>query len=124
MKIIFIHGMNQQNYTAHRLKEHWLKVFKLGLKQLHCRVNLRDLHIHMPFYGDLMTKYQLSNQLDLNTLLPKLLTFIYPSIYIINHQPQGTYSFYTPPSSFTRSTRTKLIRAFIFNFTVGERSRS
>ncbi|MDU6101128.1 MAG: hypothetical protein E6657_10145, partial [Acinetobacter sp.] len=24
-----------------------------------------------PFYGDLMTKYQLSNQLDLNTLLPK-----------------------------------------------------
>ncbi|EPN2826972.1 hypothetical protein ACTWPI_003437, partial [Acinetobacter baumannii] len=25
MKIIFIHGMNQQNYTAHRLKEHWLK---------------------------------------------------------------------------------------------------
>ncbi|WP_223819344.1 hypothetical protein, partial [Acinetobacter baumannii] len=28
MKIIFIHGMNQQNYTAHRLKEHWLKVFK------------------------------------------------------------------------------------------------
>ncbi|MCW1284640.1 hypothetical protein MXE29_12495, partial [Acinetobacter baumannii] len=26
MKIIFIHGMNQQNYTAHRLKEHWLKV--------------------------------------------------------------------------------------------------
>jgi len=27
MKIIFIHGMNQQNYTAHRLKEHWLKVF-------------------------------------------------------------------------------------------------
>ncbi|EOV8615741.1 hypothetical protein ACOSKS_000476, partial [Acinetobacter baumannii] len=21
MKIIFIHGMNQQNYTAHRLKE-------------------------------------------------------------------------------------------------------
>ncbi|MDU6100805.1 MAG: hypothetical protein E6657_08480, partial [Acinetobacter sp.] len=23
MKIIFIHGMNQQNYTAHRLKEHW-----------------------------------------------------------------------------------------------------
>ena len=86
MKIIFIHGMNQQNYTAHRLKEHWLKVFKLGLKQLHCRVNLRDLHIHMPFYGDLMTKYQLSNQLDLNTLLPKLLTFIYPSIYIISHQ--------------------------------------
>lgn len=71
MKIIFIHGMNQQNYTAHRLKEHWLKVFKLGLKQIPCRVNVRDLHIHMPFYGDLMTKYQLSNQLDLNTLLPK-----------------------------------------------------
>ena len=71
MKIIFIHGMNQQNYTAHRLKEHWLKVFKLGLKQMPCRVNVRDLHIHMPFYGDLMTKYQLSNQLDLNTLLPK-----------------------------------------------------
>ncbi len=85
MKIIFIHGMNQQNYTAHRLKEHWLKVFKLGLKQLHCRVNLRDLHIHMPFYGDLMTKYQLSNQLDLNTLLPKTFNFHLP--IHLHHQP-------------------------------------
>ena len=124
MKIIFIHGMNQQNYTAHRLKEHWLKVFKLGLKQLHCRVNLRDLHIHMPFYGDLMTKYQLSNQLDLNTLLPKLLIFITHPFTSSTINTQGTYSFYTPPPSFTRSTSTKLIRAFIFNFTVGERSRS
>ena len=100
MKIIFIHGMNQQNYTAHRLKEHWLKVFKLGLKQLHCRVNLRDLHIHMPFYGDLMTKYQLSNQLDLNTLLPKTFNFHYPSIYIINHQHPRNILLLYPTSLF------------------------
>ena len=93
MKIIFIHGMNQQNYTAHSLKEHWLKVFKLGLKQLHCRVNLRDLHIHMPFYGDLMTKYQLSNQLDLNTLLPKSFKFHLP---VHLHQQQSTPKEHTP----------------------------
>ncbi len=93
MKIIFIHGMNQQNYTAHSLKEHWLKVFKLGLKQLHCRVNLRDLHIHMPFYGDLMTKYQLSNQLDLNTLLPKSFNFHLP---VHLHQQQSTPKEHTP----------------------------
>ncbi|MBJ8501890.1 MULTISPECIES: hypothetical protein [Acinetobacter] len=93
MKIIFIHGMNQQNYTAHRLKEHWLKVFKLGLKQMPCRVNIRDLHIHMPFYGDLMTKYQLSNQLDLNTLLPKS--------FFNNYFPINVHPSNPPPKEHT-----------------------
>lgn len=87
MKIIFIHGMNQQNYTSHRLKEHWLKVFKLGLKQMPCKVNVRDLHIHMPFYGDLMNKYQLSNQLDLTTLLPKTFLNNYLPIHLHENNP-------------------------------------
>ncbi len=79
----------------------------------------------MPFYGDLMTKYQLSNQLDLNTLLPKTFNFHLP--IHLHHQPSTPKEhtpFHTPPPSFTRSTSAKLIRAFIFNFTDGERSRS
>ena len=87
MKVIFIHGMNQQNYTAHRLKVHWLKVFKLGLQQIHCKVNLRDLHISMPFYGDLLTKYQLNNQLDLATFLPKSLLNVRLPLHVQEQHP-------------------------------------
>ncbi len=47
-----------------------------------------------------MTKYQLSNQLDLNT--QNRLTFIYLFIYTSNSLQ--TYSFYSSASSFPRST--------------------
>ena len=37
MKIIFIHGMNQQNYNADTLKQFWLDIFKLGISELQQR---------------------------------------------------------------------------------------
>ncbi len=71
MKIIFIHGMNQQNYDAEKLKQHWLDVFKQGINNLQLHVNLDQLEISLPFYGDLITKHQLSNNFDLGAFLPK-----------------------------------------------------
>ncbi len=73
MKIIFIHGMNQQNYNAESLKQHWLDIFKLGINELHLPVAIEKLNIALPFYGDLITKHQLSNSFDLDAFLPKSL---------------------------------------------------
>lgn len=73
MKIIFIHGMNQQNYDETTLKQHWLNLFKAGLSHSGQHIELESLDIQLPFYGDLLTKHQLNNSLDLNTLLPKSL---------------------------------------------------
>ncbi|OTG81696.1 hypothetical protein [Acinetobacter sp. ANC 4648] len=71
MKIIFLHGMNQQNYTADSLKEHWTSIFAKGIDELCLKVNVEQLNIVLPFYGDLMTKHQLSNKFDLDAFLPK-----------------------------------------------------
>lgn len=72
MKIIFIHGMNQQNYNAKSLRQHWLNIFKQGLKcSKYPNFNFNTLHIDLPFYGDLLTQYHQQNTLDLNTFLPK-----------------------------------------------------
>ena len=71
MKIIFIHGMNQQNYNAQQLKQHWLDIFKQGIENLNLLVDFDQLDISLPFYGDLMTKHKLSNNFDLATFLPK-----------------------------------------------------
>ncbi|MFW1798843.1 esterase/lipase family protein [Acinetobacter nematophilus] len=71
MKIIFIHGMNQQNYNADNLKQHWLDIFQQGINELKLAISVSDLDISLPFYGDLITKHQLSNRFDLDTFLPK-----------------------------------------------------
>lgn len=34
MKIIFIHGMNQQNYNAESLKQHWVDILQQGIDEL------------------------------------------------------------------------------------------
>ena len=73
MKIIFIHGMNQQTYNAETLKEHWLDIFKLGINELHLPVKIENLDIALPFYADLITEHQLSNTFDLDAFLPKSL---------------------------------------------------
>lgn len=77
MKIIFIHGMNQQNYDENALKQHWLNVFKTGLTHAEQNIELKSLDIKLPFYGDLLTKHQLYNILDLATLLPKSLLHLH-----------------------------------------------
>ncbi|MFH4157684.1 lipase family protein [Acinetobacter bereziniae] len=71
MKIIFIHGMNQQNYNADNLKQHWLDIFQQGINELKLAISTTELDISLPFYGDLITKHQLSNRFDLDAFLPK-----------------------------------------------------
>lgn len=71
MKIIFIHGMNQQNYNADNLKQHWLDIFQQGINELKLAISATELDISLAFYGDLITKHQLSNRFDLDAFLPK-----------------------------------------------------
>lgn len=71
MKILFIHGMNQQNYNAETLRQFWLQVFQTGLHRLNIDLDVNALDIVLPFYGDLLSKHKLNNTLDLGTFLPK-----------------------------------------------------
>lgn len=72
MKIIFIHGMNQQHYSAQTLRQHWLQIFQQGLRcSQYSAFCLSTARIEQPFYGDLLTQHHQQNVLDLNTFLPK-----------------------------------------------------
>lgn len=71
MKIIFIHGMNQQQFNAAQLKQRWLDILRQGIKSAHMDDVLDDLDISMAFYGDLLKVHQLSNVLELNSMLPQ-----------------------------------------------------
>ncbi|MFW2173556.1 hypothetical protein ACG95N_08530 [Acinetobacter guillouiae] len=71
MKIIFIHGMNQQNYNAQSLKQHWVDIFQQGIDELKLPISTAQLDIRLAFYGDLISKHQLSNRFDLESFLPK-----------------------------------------------------
>lgn len=71
MKIICIHGMNQQEYSAASLKQHWLDILRQGINNAHLNDSLDALDIDMPFYGDLLKVHQLSNVLELNSMLPQ-----------------------------------------------------
>lgn len=71
MKIIFIHGMNQQHFTAETLKHYWLELLQKGLNASNIAVDADQLNICLPFYGDLLTEHQLSNRLNLGTFLPQ-----------------------------------------------------
>ena len=86
MNIVFIHGMNQQQFNALSLRKHWLNIFRQGLKKYHLPFNF-DIHqLHFPFYGDLLTQSHLSNTFDLETFLPKsLLNFHLPVHLNIHH---------------------------------------
>ncbi|ENU58607.1 hypothetical protein L291_4055 [Acinetobacter guillouiae MSP4-18] len=71
MKIIFIHGMNQQNYNAESLKQHWIDILQQGIDELKLPISTAQLDIRLAFYGDLISKHQLSNRFDLESFLPK-----------------------------------------------------
>lgn len=77
MKIIFIHGMNQQNYDEKSLKKHWLNVFQIGLNHSGYDIDVNSLEIKLPFYGDLLSKHHLYNTLDLDTFLPKSISHLH-----------------------------------------------
>ncbi len=95
MKIIFIHGMNQQDYTADSLKEYWTSILAQGIDELclkdkFClRIRVEQLNIELPFYGDLITKHQLSNNFDFDTFLPKsVLNFHWNHSEALQPEPQ------------------------------------
>lgn len=73
MKIIFIHGMNQQSYTENTLRQHWINILNQGIKESRLNVDLSKIDIAMPFYGDLITKHRMNNNFDLGAFLPKSL---------------------------------------------------
>lgn len=71
MKILCIHGMNQQNYNADTLKEFWLQVLQTGFQRANLDIDVNQLDIVLPFYGDLLTQHHLSNSLNVGTMMPK-----------------------------------------------------
>lgn len=75
MKIIFIHGMNQQEFNAAELKQRWLNILGQGISAAQMNDPLQhrldELDIDMAFYGDLLKIHQLSNVLELNSMLPQ-----------------------------------------------------
>ncbi|MEB3767729.1 hypothetical protein [Acinetobacter sp. MD2] len=70
MKIIFIHGINQQNLDANSFEQHWREVFNLGLEKNNLAVDVDALKLSFPFYGDILTQHNHKNALDINTMLP------------------------------------------------------
>ncbi|WP_269914219.1 hypothetical protein [Acinetobacter sp. HY1485] len=52
MKIIFIHGINQQKYNAQTFQDHWSKVFDIGVKQN--QLDSQHISLEFPFYGDIL----------------------------------------------------------------------
>ena len=73
MKIVFIHGMNQQRFDVIKMRTLWLELFQSGLDLNHLNIDVKDLDIDVPFYGDLLSKHHVNNLLDLGTFLPKSL---------------------------------------------------
>lgn len=121
MKIIFIHGMNQQNYNAENLKQHWLDIFKQGIHNLELNVAIEQLDISLPFYGDLITKHHLSNRFDLGTFLPKSVLNFHLHKNMKNadfkiHQLEQTIPqlpYFTPNPNLAISTRLYLASQFM-----------
>ena len=73
MKIIYIHGMNKQNFSSASLKQRWLSLLKHGLEQSHrqaCFAYIKR-HVRIPFYGDLLLRHHLHNVLNASTLMPQ-----------------------------------------------------
>ena len=74
MKIVFIHDMNKQQYTATSLRQHWLHLLKTGLRrnpQQQARFTYLKRHIRIPFYGDLLSRHHFHNVLNSSTLMPQ-----------------------------------------------------
>ena len=119
MRIVFIHGMNQQNYNATTLKQYWLALFQNGLNNAHIDLDVNLLDISLPFYGDLLTKHQLKNSLDLNTFLPKSWGHIRLPFHLIQNstmvnEPHPNISAlptFNPNQSPTMSQRLSLVSA-------------
>lgn len=102
MKIIFIHGMNQQNYNEATLKQYWLNIFQIGLNNAQQNFDITSLDINMPFYGDLLSKHHLYNTLDLATLFPQSWTHLHLPFHLRHNTTLVQEQ--KPIPSFRRST--------------------
>lgn len=73
MKVIFIHGMNQQHHSAASIRQRWLHILQKGIRKHHhdARFSYLRRHIHIPFYGDLLSRYNVRNILNAGTLMPQ-----------------------------------------------------
>lgn len=87
MNIIFIHGMNQQNYTAQSHRKRWLYILKQGLKQNQLTFDADHVKVHFPFYGDLLTQSHLTNSVDLETFLPKSFQHLHFPLHLYKNPP-------------------------------------
>jgi len=73
MKVIFTHGMNQQHHSTASIRQRWLHILQKGIrKRRHdARFSYLRRHIHIPFYGDLLSHYNVRNILNAGTLMPQ-----------------------------------------------------
>ncbi|ENV46568.1 hypothetical protein P255_00710 [Acinetobacter brisouii CIP 110357] len=70
MKIIFIHGIKQQNFDACSFQEYWLNVFNTGMNKIEPEVNVDQLDLAFPFYGDILDAFNHRKAVNLETLRP------------------------------------------------------
>lgn len=59
MKLVFIHGINQQKFDANSFQQHWYNVFNLGLTSNQLKAEHVDLAF--AFYGDILSKFTHKN---------------------------------------------------------------
>ncbi len=60
MKIVFVHGAQEQKMDASQLQDYWLNIFQLGLNHSAKHIELDTPDISFPYYGDLLFKHMLS----------------------------------------------------------------
>jgi hypothetical protein len=71
LRIVCLHGMNQQQYTAARLQQHWYQLLEQGLIQQHIALDLNEFEFCVPFYADLITQHHFVNHFNLGTFSTK-----------------------------------------------------
>ena len=70
MKIIFIHGIKQQIFDANSFQSYWLNVFNTGMNTIEAQVNVEQLDLAFPFYGDILNHFNHRKAIHPDTLKP------------------------------------------------------
>lgn len=71
MKLIFLHGINQDNKNPEHLKKSWLTSLKTGCEELGCPIDLSMDDVIMPYYGDILVDNMPKKKGSRGTLSPK-----------------------------------------------------
>ena len=72
LRIVCLHGMNQQQYNAASLQDYWYTLLQARLQQYIPNLNCNKFEFCVPFYADLITQHHLANQFNVGTFSPKL----------------------------------------------------